>query len=110
MSLFSVSSSPRRSGAVTSSAASRPCRARTTGGARHRAAVRAGRRGRVAVIGGGDPRRSGDYALGALGGVLNVAALGCLYQGLAVGRVGVVAPVAAVIGAVIPVVWGLTTG
>jgi len=63
----------------------------------------------VAVIVGGDPHAS-DYALGALGGVLNVTALGCLYQGLAVGRVGVVAPVAAVVGSVIPVVWGLTTG
>ena len=63
----------------------------------------------VAVVAGGDPT-GGDYALGALGGVLNVAALGCLYQGLAVGRAGLVAPVAAVIGAVIPVVWGLATG
>ena len=63
----------------------------------------------VAVIVGGEPH-TGDYALGALGGVLNVAALGCLYQGLAVGRAGLVAPVAAVIGAVIPVVWGLATG
>jgi drug/metabolite transporter (DMT)-like permease len=63
----------------------------------------------VAVIAGGHAT-GGDYALGALGGVLNVAALGCLYQGLAVGRAGLVAPVAAVIGAVIPVVWGLTTG
>ena len=63
----------------------------------------------VAVIAGGQPT-GGDYALGALGGVLNVAALGCLYQGLAIGRAGLVAPVAAVIGAVIPVGWGLATG
>ncbi len=63
----------------------------------------------VAVIAGGHAT-GGDYALGALGGVLNVTALGCLYQGLAVGQAGLVAPVAAVIGAVIPVVWGLTTG
>jgi uncharacterized membrane protein len=63
----------------------------------------------VAVVAGGHAT-GGDYALGALGGVLNVAALGCLYQGLAVGRAGLVAPVAAVIGAVIPVVWGLVTG
>ena len=78
-------------------------------GARHRAGVRAGRAVVVAVIVGGDPQAS-DFALGALGGVLNVAALGCLYQGLAVGRVGVVAPIAAVVGSVIPVVWGLATG
>src|SRR3954447_23452673 len=63
----------------------------------------------IAVIAGGDPH-GGDFALGALGGVLNVAALGCLYQGLAVGRAGVVAPVAAVVGSVIPVVWGLASG
>ena len=54
---------------------------------------------------------AGDFALGALGGVLNVAALGCLYQGLAVGRAGVWSrPIAAVVGAVIPVVWGLASG
>lgn len=63
----------------------------------------------VAAIAGGDPS-TGDFALGAVGGVLNVGALGCLYQGLAVGRAGVVAPVAAVVGAVIPVVWGLASG
>ena len=63
----------------------------------------------VAVIAGGDAHR-GDLALGALGGVLNVTALGCLYQGLAIGRAGVVAPMAAVVGAVIPVVWGLASG
>ena len=63
----------------------------------------------VAAIAGGDPH-AGDFAFGALGGVLNVGALGCLYQGLAVGRAGVVAPIAAVVGAVIPVVWGLASG
>src|SRR3954451_6017607 len=63
----------------------------------------------IALIVGGDPHR-GDFALGALGGVLNVAALGCLYQGLAVGRAGLVAPVAAVVASVIPVVWGLASG
>ncbi len=63
----------------------------------------------VAAIAGGDPHGS-DFALGALAGVLNVGALGCLYQGLAVGRAGVVAPVAAVVGAVIPVAWGLASG
>ena len=63
----------------------------------------------VAVVAGGSPT-GGDFALGALGGLLNVVALGCLYQGLAVGEAGLVAPVAAVIGAVIPVGWGLATG
>jgi drug/metabolite transporter (DMT)-like permease len=63
----------------------------------------------VAVVAGGDPGGS-DFAFGALAGALNVVALGCLYQGLAIGQIGVVAPVAAVIGAVIPVGWGLATG
>jgi uncharacterized membrane protein len=63
----------------------------------------------VAGVAGGDPH-GGDFALGALAGMLNVGALGCLYQGLAVGRAGVVAPIAAVVGAVIPVVWGLASG
>ncbi len=63
----------------------------------------------VAVVAGGSPT-AGDFALGALGGLLNVVALGCLYRGLAIGEAGLVAPVAAVIGAVIPVTWGLATG
>lgn len=45
--------------------------------------------------------------LGAIAGLLNVAAIGCLYRGLAVGQMGQVAPIAAVIGAVLPVVWGV---
>lgn len=63
----------------------------------------------VALAAGGEPTTQ-DYLLGALAGVLNVAALGCLYQGLAIGRVSVVAPLAAVLGAVIPVGWGLLVG
>lgn len=51
-----------------------------------------------------------DLAFGALAGLLNVVALGCLYRGLAIGQMGQVAPVAAVIGAVVPVVWGLVRG
>jgi drug/metabolite transporter (DMT)-like permease len=63
----------------------------------------------VAVVAGGDPSGE-DLLLGAVAGTLNVAALGCLYQGLAIGQAGLVAPVAAVLGAVIPVGWGLATG
>jgi drug/metabolite transporter (DMT)-like permease len=63
----------------------------------------------VALVSGGTPT-GGDLGLGALAGVLNVAAVACLFQGLAIGRVGVVAPVAAVVGAVIPVGWGLAHG
>jgi drug/metabolite transporter (DMT)-like permease len=52
----------------------------------------------------------GDLAFGAVAGALNVAAIGCLYRGLAIGQMGQVAPIAAVIGAVLPVLWGLARG
>ena len=48
-----------------------------------------------------------DIVLGVAAGGLNVVALGCLYAGLATGRMGIVAPLTAVIAACIPVVWGL---
>jgi drug/metabolite transporter (DMT)-like permease len=63
----------------------------------------------VAIAAGGDPSGE-DLALGASAGLLTVVALGCLYQGLAIGEAGLVAPVAAVLGAVIPVGYGLATG
>ena len=63
----------------------------------------------VALLGGGD--LSGRaFGLGATAGLLNVGALGCLYRGLAIGRIGQVAPVAAVVGAIVPITWGLATG
>jgi drug/metabolite transporter (DMT)-like permease len=52
----------------------------------------------------------GDLAFGAVAGALNVVAIGCLYRGLAIGQMGQVAPIAAVIGAVLPVLWGLARG
>lgn len=45
--------------------------------------------------------------LAGLGGALGVA---CLYRGLAIGRMAVVAPVTAVGAAVLPVGWGLARG
>jgi drug/metabolite transporter (DMT)-like permease len=63
----------------------------------------------VSVVAGGHVY-GGDLAFGAAAGVLNVAAIGCLYRGLAIGQMGQVAPIAAVVGAVIPVVWGLARG
>jgi drug/metabolite transporter (DMT)-like permease len=63
----------------------------------------------VALAAGGSPG-PGDLLLGAVGGALNVTALACLFRGFAVGRIGVVAPVAAIIGATIPVIWGLARG
>jgi drug/metabolite transporter (DMT)-like permease len=63
----------------------------------------------AAVVFSGSPSR-GDLALGAGAGALNVIALGALYQGLAIGRMGIVAPVTAVVGACVPVAWGLANG
>lgn len=61
----------------------------------------------VAVAGHADGR---SLAFGAVAGVFNAAGLGALYRGLATGRMGVVAPVTAIVAAVIPVGWGLATG
>jgi drug/metabolite transporter (DMT)-like permease len=49
-----------------------------------------------------------DLLRGAAAGVATALGLGLLYRGLAVGRASVVAPIAAVVGAVVPVVWGVT--
>jgi drug/metabolite transporter (DMT)-like permease len=63
----------------------------------------------VAVTFAGDATTH-DLVFGALAGSVNALGLGLLYRGLANGRMGVVAPVAAVVGAVIPVSWGLASG
>ena len=51
-----------------------------------------------------------DLAWGAAAGFVNAFALGLLYHGLATGRMGIVAPIAAMMGALIPVAWGLLSG
>jgi drug/metabolite transporter (DMT)-like permease len=48
-----------------------------------------------------------DFAWSALSGVIGAAAVLALYGGLAVGRMGVVAPVAGVLGASVPVLAGI---
>src|SRR5262249_56575730 len=63
----------------------------------------------AAVVFSGSPTGRG-LAFGAVAGALSVVALGALYQGLALGRMGIVAPVTAVVGACIPVAWGLAHG
>jgi drug/metabolite transporter (DMT)-like permease len=63
----------------------------------------------LALAFGGDPTAS-DLLYGAAAGLVNAAGLGLLFRGLASGRMGVVAPITAVVGAVIPVAWGLLTG
>jgi drug/metabolite transporter (DMT)-like permease len=51
-----------------------------------------------------------DLGFGAAAGALNVVGLGLLYQGLSLGRMGIVAPMTAVVAACIPVGYGLLTG
>jgi drug/metabolite transporter (DMT)-like permease len=48
-----------------------------------------------------------DLAYGAAAGACNVVGLGLLYQGLASGRMSVVAPVTAVTAAIVPIAWGV---
>lgn len=59
----------------------------------------------VLLRGDGPPSRESLLA-GLAGGVAGVIGLGALYRGLAVGKMGLVAPTAALSGAV-PVAWGL---
>ncbi|MFA5885229.1 MAG: EamA family transporter [Acidimicrobiia bacterium] len=51
-----------------------------------------------------------DVAFAAAAGVLSATGLGMLYRGLATGRMGVVAPVTAVVAAIVPTAWGLASG
>jgi drug/metabolite transporter (DMT)-like permease len=60
----------------------------------------------VALVVGADVEGS-DLAYGAAAGVCNVIGLGLLYQGLASGRMSVVAPVTAVVAAIVPIAWGV---
>jgi drug/metabolite transporter (DMT)-like permease len=60
----------------------------------------------IALVVGADVEGR-DLAYGAAAGACNVVGLGLLYQGLATGRMGVVAPVTAVAAAIVPIVWGL---
>jgi drug/metabolite transporter (DMT)-like permease len=63
----------------------------------------------LAVACSGDPTGR-DLAFGGVAGALNLVGLGVLFHGLATGRMGVVAPVTAVVAAVIPVAYGTATG
>jgi drug/metabolite transporter (DMT)-like permease len=51
-----------------------------------------------------------DIVFGALAGCVNIVGIGLLYQGLATGPMGVVAPLTAVAASVLPIAWGLATG
>lgn len=50
-----------------------------------------------------------DVAISVLGGLLGASGLAFLYHGLSTGRMGVVAPVAAVLTAALPVLFGFAT-
>src|SRR5829696_7188198 len=58
----------------------------------------------------GSPLGWDDVGLGGLAGGIGVVGILLLYQGLATGAMGVVAPVTAVGAAVVPLVVGLATG
>jgi drug/metabolite transporter (DMT)-like permease len=47
-----------------------------------------------------------DFAWGGLCGVVGAVAVGLLYRGLAIGTMGVVSPITAVLAALLPVVYG----
>jgi drug/metabolite transporter (DMT)-like permease len=51
-----------------------------------------------------------DIVFGALAGSVSIVGIGLLYQGLSVGRMGVVAPLSALVASVIPVAWGVANG
>ena len=51
-----------------------------------------------------------DLVLGAIIGAIGAGAIGFLYRGLAIGRMSVVAPITAVIGAIVPVGFGIFKG
>lgn len=62
------------------------------------------------VVGTLPHARGRDLAIGAAVGVLGPVGLGLLYRGLATGRMSVVAPITAVIAAIVPLAWGLAAG
>jgi drug/metabolite transporter (DMT)-like permease len=57
-------------------------------------------------LAGGHPV-AGDFAWGAACGVAGAVAIAALYRGLAIGTMGVVSPLSAVLGASIPMLYGI---
>jgi drug/metabolite transporter (DMT)-like permease len=51
-----------------------------------------------------------DFLFGAASGAVTILGLALLYRGLATGSMGIVAPVTAVVGSLIPISWGLAHG
>jgi drug/metabolite transporter (DMT)-like permease len=66
----------------------------------------------VAIVGldrNADPTRQ-DIVIGIAAGIVGMVAVALFYRGLAIGRMGMVAPVTAVVSAIVPVGWGLAFG
>jgi uncharacterized membrane protein len=63
--------------------------------------------GGLAIVAAEGALPPGSIAISAAAGAAVVVGILCLYQGLAVGRMGVVAPVTAVIAATMPVAFGM---
>jgi uncharacterized membrane protein len=61
----------------------------------------------LAVVRGESAPSEGDLAWSAIGGLAGGVGISALYQGLAVGRMGIVAPITGVMAALIPVVVGM---
>ena len=65
--------------------------------------------GAIVLVRGEGPQEAVALVYGLAGGVFGAIGLSALYRGLAIGRMGVVAPTAALSGTV-PVAWGLIRG
>jgi drug/metabolite transporter (DMT)-like permease len=63
----------------------------------------------IILIRGDGPRETAAFWYGLAGGAMGAIGLSALYRALAIGRMSVVAPTAALSGT-IPVAWGLTRG
>jgi drug/metabolite transporter (DMT)-like permease len=63
----------------------------------------------LVIVRGEGPRSTDVVALGLVGGCAGAIGLSALYRGLAIGRMSIVAPTAALSG-VVPVAWGLIRG
>jgi drug/metabolite transporter (DMT)-like permease len=63
----------------------------------------------ILALGSEPAMTTADFAISVLGGAFGASGLALLYRGLAVGRMGVVAPIAAVLTATLPVGFGFLT-
>ena len=66
----------------------------------------------VAIVGldqSSHPTRE-DIVIGVVAGIVGMVSVALFYRGLAIGRMGMVAPITAVVSAIVPVGWGLTFG